>query len=220
MVIVEVELDLSNYATKPDLEKTTGVDTLQFPKKDGLADLKLEVEESDIDKLENVSSGLNNLKSKVDDLIVDKLVPVPKDLSKLNDVAINNVVQKANYIAKIKDVEDKIPDITYCCSQQNPDHSKYITTPDFNSSAAKKVTATLNLANLATKDDIADFIKKTDFDNKLKNVNEIVILNKSKIYQLKMNLKNCKIKWKKYKHVIQVFLSVRVTFSIMERNFT
>ena len=117
MVIVEVELDLSNYATKPDLEKTTGVDTLQFPKKDGLADLKLEVEESDIDKLENVSSGLNNLKSKVDDLIVDKLVPVPKDLSKLNDVAINNVVQKANYIAKIKDVEDKIPDITYYCSQ-------------------------------------------------------------------------------------------------------
>ena len=166
MVIVEVELDLSNYATKPDLEKTTGVDTLQFPKKDGLADLKLEVEESDIDKLENVSSGLNNLKSKVDDLIV-KLVPVPKDLSKLNDVAINDVVQKANYIAKIKDVEDKIPDITYCCLQQNPDHSKYITTPDFHSSAAKKVTATLNLANLATKDDIADFIKKTDFDNKL-----------------------------------------------------
>ena len=116
MVIVEVELDLSNYATKPDIEKTTGVDTLQFPKKDGLADLKLEVEESDIDKLENVSSGLNNLKSKVDDLIV-KLVPVPKDLSKLNDVAINDVVQKANYIAEIKDVEDKIPDITYCCSQ-------------------------------------------------------------------------------------------------------
>ena len=115
MVIVEAELDLSNYATKPDIEKTTGVDTLQFPKKDGLADLKLEVEESDIGKLENVLSGLNNLKSKVDDLIV-KLVPVPKDLSKLNDVAIN-VVQKANYISKIKDVEDKIPDITYCCSQ-------------------------------------------------------------------------------------------------------
>ena len=53
----------------------------------------------------------NNLKSKVDKLHVDKLVPVPVDLSKLSD-AVKNVVKKDAYNAKIKDIEDKIPNIT------------------------------------------------------------------------------------------------------------
>ena len=48
---------------------------------------------------------LNNLKSKVNKLDVDKLVPVPTDLSKLSDV-VRKVVKK------IKNIEDKIPDIT------------------------------------------------------------------------------------------------------------
>ena len=34
---VRVELDLSNYATKADLEKTTGVDALELAKKVDLA---------------------------------------------------------------------------------------------------------------------------------------------------------------------------------------
>ena len=37
---VRVELDLSNYATKADLEKTTGVDALQLAKKVDLAGWK------------------------------------------------------------------------------------------------------------------------------------------------------------------------------------
>ena len=37
---VRVELDLSNYATKVDLEKTTGVDALQLAKKVDLAGSK------------------------------------------------------------------------------------------------------------------------------------------------------------------------------------
>ena len=52
------------------------------------------------------------MKSKVDKLDVDKLVSVPVDLSKLNDVVKNDVVKKAVYNAKIKNIEDKIPDIT------------------------------------------------------------------------------------------------------------
>ena len=51
------------------------------------------------------------MKSKVDKLDVDKLVPVPVDLSKLSDVK-NDVVKKDGYNAKIKNIEDKIPDIT------------------------------------------------------------------------------------------------------------
>ena len=52
------------------------------------------------------------MKSKVDKLDVDNLVPVPIDLSKLNDVVKNDVVKKDVYNAKIKNIEDKIPDIT------------------------------------------------------------------------------------------------------------
>ena len=62
--------------------------------------------------MKNAPSNLGNLKSKVDKLDVDKLVPVPVDLSKLSDVVKNDVVKKDVYNAKIKNIEDKIPDIT------------------------------------------------------------------------------------------------------------
>ena len=52
------------------------------------------------------------MKSKVDNLDSDKLVPVPVCLSKLNDVVKNDLVKKDVYNDKIKNVKDKIPDIT------------------------------------------------------------------------------------------------------------
>ena len=52
------------------------------------------------------------MKSKVYKLVVDKLVPVPIVLSKLSYVVKNDVVKKDLYNAKIKYIEDKIPDIT------------------------------------------------------------------------------------------------------------
>ena len=60
--------------------------------------------------MKNVPTNLSNLKSKVED--VDELVPVPVDLSKLSDVVKSDVVKKDVYNAKIKNIEDKIPDIT------------------------------------------------------------------------------------------------------------
>ena len=42
---MEVELDLSNYATKADLKNAAGVDTSKFAKKDDLASLKSNVDE-------------------------------------------------------------------------------------------------------------------------------------------------------------------------------
>ena len=101
---VKVELDLSNYVTKL-------VDTSKLAEKVDLANLKSNVDKLDIDKLKNVPTNLSNLKSKVDKLDVDKLVPVPVDLSKLSDVVKNDVIKKDVYNAKIKNIEDKIPDI-------------------------------------------------------------------------------------------------------------
>ena len=62
--------------------------------------------------MKNVRTNLRNLKSKGDKLDVTKLVPVPVDLSKLSDVVKNDVVKKDVYNAKIKNIEDKIPNIT------------------------------------------------------------------------------------------------------------
>ena len=53
------------------------------------------------------------MKSKVDKWDVDKLLPVHVDLSKLSDVVKNDLVKKDDvYNAKIKNIENKIPDIT------------------------------------------------------------------------------------------------------------
>ena len=62
--------------------------------------------------MKNVPTNLSNLKSKVDKLDVDKSVPVTIDLSKLSYVLKNDVVKKYVYNAKIRNIEDKIPDIT------------------------------------------------------------------------------------------------------------
>ena len=52
------------------------------------------------------------MKSRVDNLDVYKFIPVPVDLSKLSDTVKKNVVNKDVFNAKIKNIEDKIPDIT------------------------------------------------------------------------------------------------------------
>ena len=39
-------------------------------------------------------------------------MPVPVDLNKLSDVVKNDVLKRDGYNAKIKNIEDKIPDIT------------------------------------------------------------------------------------------------------------
>ena len=97
---------------KADLKNKTGIDTLKFSKKVDLANLKSDVNTLVVDKLVNVISNLSNLKNKVDKLEDDKLVPVPADLS---DV-VKTMSLKKMYIMlmylKIKDIEDKIPDIT------------------------------------------------------------------------------------------------------------
>ena len=87
---VKVVLDLSYYATKKDLKNATGIDISFFAKKVDITNLKF-----DVDKLD-----------------IDKLLPVHVDLSKLNDVVRNDVFKKDLYNAKIKNIENKIADIT------------------------------------------------------------------------------------------------------------
>ena len=62
---VKVKLNLSNYATKADLKKAAGIDTMDFAKKTDLANLKSDVDKLNINKFKNVPINLSNLKNKV-----------------------------------------------------------------------------------------------------------------------------------------------------------
>ena len=83
---VKVELDLSNYATKADLENLTRFDTSEFGNRTDLANLRLDVDKLDSDKFKNIASNSRSLKGKVDNLDIGKLETNPFDLSKLSDV--------------------------------------------------------------------------------------------------------------------------------------
>ena len=108
---IKVKDDLSNYATKTDIKNISHVDTSSFALKSILTSLKTEVDKLDIDKLKSLPNNLSNLKSKVDKLDIHKLTPVPVDLGKLTNKVRNDVVKITEYNAKIKNIEDKIPDI-------------------------------------------------------------------------------------------------------------
>ena len=109
---INVKVDLSNYTTKVDLKNATAIDTSKLVAKSDLVSLKAELDKLDIDKLNNVTTYLSNLKSEVDELDIEKLETTSVDLSKLSNVVKNDAVKKDVYNAKIKNIEDKIPDIT------------------------------------------------------------------------------------------------------------
>ena len=70
-----------------------------------MANLKSDVDKSDIDKLKNIPINLSYLKIKKDKLDVDKLIPVPVNLNKLSDVVKTYDVKKDVYNANIKYIE-------------------------------------------------------------------------------------------------------------------
>ena len=103
---VTVELDLSNYAIKSDLNSATGVDTSDFAKKTDFANLESDVDKLDIDKLKNVPNDLSNFKSKVDKLDIGKLETTQVDLSELTNIVKNDVVKKSEYNELVKKVNN------------------------------------------------------------------------------------------------------------------
>ena len=87
---IKVELDLTNYATKTDLNNITHVDTSSFASKTNLAALKTEVDKIDVDKLKTV----------------------PVDLAKLTNAVQNDVVKKTDYNTKVTSTEAQIAGLT------------------------------------------------------------------------------------------------------------
>ena len=61
---VNVVLELSNYATKKEVDHATGTDTSDLAPKNDLTALKSEVDKLDIKKMTNVTVSLNKNKSR------------------------------------------------------------------------------------------------------------------------------------------------------------
>ena len=72
-------------------------------------------------------------------------------------------LKKTEYNTKIDEIENKI---------LSHNRHKYITSQKSNNFTADNFAARLARLNLATKNNIADFVKEADFDYTLKNINE------------------------------------------------
>ena len=94
---IEVKLDLSNYATKTDLNNISHTDTSNFALRSNLALLKTEVDKIDTDKLKTV----------------------PDDFAKLSNVVKNDVVKKVDYDKKIRELSDDVPDVSNLASKSS-----------------------------------------------------------------------------------------------------
>ena len=85
---------------------------------------------------------------------------------------VSNLVKKNDYNTRISEIENKIT--------TDHDRDNYITTEEFNKLTSENFTTKLAQANLANKSYIANFVKNTDFQGKLNNLNENITSNKTK----------------------------------------
>ena len=167
-----------------------GVDTSDFAQKVDLTTLKSDVDKLDLDKLVPAPVDLDKLSEVVKNDVFKKYIYN----AKINDIedkipGITNLAANTS-LAKINEVKIKIPNVTnlttttittYTAAEnKKSDHSKYITTLELNKLAAESFAARLTQVNLASKSYIANFLKKTDFDDKIKNLNKNVTSNKTK----------------------------------------
>ena len=170
---INVQVDLSNYATKADIKNISYVDTSSFALKTNLA----------------------NLKTKVDKWDINKLVPAPADLSKLSDVR-NDVVKKTVYdklVAKLNanDTSDFVSKTKYDTDKSEldnkiPDTSDLVKKTDCNTKITEMEGKIPDVSNLATKTalstvenkipDVTNLVTKTaltNIENKIPGVTNL-----------------------------------------------
>ena len=123
------------------------------------------------------------MKSKVDKLDVNKLGPVSVDLSKLSNLVKNDVVKKDVHNAKIKNIEDKIPDITNLATKTTlnaktnevkgeiPNIIKLAINAYLNAEINEVKGKIANISNFATTSDF------TAVENKVPSVSDLVKKN-------------------------------------------
>ena len=80
--------------------------------------------------------------------------------------------KKTDYNTKISETEKEIT--------TDYDHDNYISTQEFTKLTSESFNARIKHENLASKNDITNFVKKADFDNKLSDFHKRINSNKTK----------------------------------------
>ena len=160
---IKVELDLSNYATKKDINDITHVDVSGFASKTNLAALK-----SEIDKID-----------------ADKLKTVPVNLAKLSNVVKNEVVKKTDYNTKITNIESQIAGVTKNTVDNLADITKLKAVDTNNNVLKTKLTSDVttlenkidtadkkvpDMSGLATKTSLTSYLQTATFNSKVTEV--------------------------------------------------
>ena len=159
---VEVELDLTNYATKTDLKNITHVDVSSFASKTNLAALKTEVDKIDVDKL--------------------KATPI--DLNRLSNLVKNDVVKKTDYNTKVTSIEAQIAGLTKNTVDNLADITKlkaidtnsFVTRTKFSADTnalddkIDGVEKKTDISGLATKTSLNDYLQTSTFNSKVTEV--------------------------------------------------
>ena len=107
--VINVKVNLPNYATKTDLKNTTGVDTSNLAAKSDLAGLKAKIDKTDINKLKTVHIDLRKLSNVVNNNVVKKTV-YDKLVANLNYFDTSGFVLEIKYDTDISNLEKKIID--------------------------------------------------------------------------------------------------------------
>ena len=132
-------------------------------------------------KKDGYNANIKNIENKIPDITN---VATTTALTAVENKASNvsKLVKKNDYSTWISEIENKIT--------TDHDRDNYITTEEFNKLISENFTTKLAQANLANKSYIANFVKNTDFQGKLNNLNKILLQIKQSTYLLKMNLMN------------------------------
>ena len=195
-------VDTSDFPAKKDfIALKTETDKLDINKlfnaTTSQSNLKTNTDDLDVGKMKIVPVDLKKLSDVVDNEVVKNstLTKFNTSKAKVNSLGkkisdattlihINKYNTNIQYLEKnIENVENKIRDGSSLVTapvlnakisdvgSKIPTHDKYITTPEFNMLTAEKFAAKLKQANLMT---------KTDFNNKLININKKTTSNKTK----------------------------------------
>ena len=169
---IKVELDLSNYATKPDLKNVTHVDVSSFASKTNLASLKTEVDKIDADKLKTVPVDLAKLSIVVKNDVVKK-TEYNSLKTKVDRIDTTNFVLKIKYEKDGSDFEDKISKI----DKRIPDFNSLVKKTDFNAKVNEIESKLPSVSGLATNSaltavenkipDVSSLVKKTNYNTKV-----------------------------------------------------
>ena len=94
---IKVELDLTNYTRKTDLENIRHTDVSSFASKTNLSALKTEVDKIDVDQLKTVPDDLAKLSNVVENEVVKK-----------TDFSADDYVKKTKFSGDLNSLDDKI----------------------------------------------------------------------------------------------------------------